>query len=96
MQRSTLTIAAVGALILLAVPPAFARGPGGAGGGPPAFAGPPGGGPPTWQGSNPPGFSRGEKAGWGDYSTPPGWRNTKGKKKGWDGQDVPPGLYKRQ
>ncbi len=52
-----------------------------------------------WQGSDPPGFSRGEKTGWDGYSTPPGWRNTKGKnknkKKGWNSHDVPPGLYQR-
>jgi len=39
----------------------------------PSFAGPRYAGPPTWQGSNPPGFSRGGKAGWRGNSVPPGW-----------------------
>jgi len=82
-----------GAVILstLTATDAFARGGGGMGGGA-GFAGHVGG-PPSWQGSHPPGFSRGVKTGWHGGSVPPGW--SKGKKTGWQSHNVPPGLYGR-
>jgi hypothetical protein len=67
---------------IMAQSAAFARGPGGMGGGPHGFVG-----------GNPPGFSKGMKTGWNGASVPPGW--SKGKKKGWRGASVPPGLYRR-
>src|SRR5437764_1428118 len=95
MQKTRSIIAMTTTLVLIATtaPMAHARGPGGGmGGGPPGFAGP-AGTPPTWQGSNPPGFSQGVKTGWNGASVPPGW--SKDKKKGWNGRGVPPGLYGR-
>ena len=77
--------------VIVGAPFAFARG-GGMGRGSPAFAGP-AGGPPSWHGSNPPGFNQGIKTGWNGGSVPPGW--TRGKKTGWHGHSVPPGLYGR-
>ena len=89
MRKSNVVIVAEVALAfsIIAVPMAFARGPGGHG-----FAGPVGGAP-TWQSSNPPGFSQGVKTGWHGGSVPPGWN--KGKKAGWNGLGAPPGLYGR-
>jgi hypothetical protein len=81
MQRTVLAMIAIASLVA-ATQAALARGPGGFGGG-----------PPQWQGSSPPGFSKGNKTGWNGGSVPPGW--SKGKKKGWNGQTVPPGLYGR-
>ena len=76
-------------LPILAIAATHVSARGGPGGGPPGHAG----GPPTWQGSSPPGFSQGGKTGWNDGSVPPGW--SKGKKKGWRGRNVPPGLSGR-
>jgi hypothetical protein len=42
----------------------------------------------------PPGWSHGNKNGWGDGDTPPGW--SKGNKTGWDGKGYPPGLGKEK
>jgi hypothetical protein len=42
------------------------------------------------EGSVPPGWSHGRKAGWHGSTTPPGW--SKGNKTGWNGKDSPPGL----
>ena len=53
-----------------------------------------GGNPPTWQGSNPPGFnSPGNRTGWGTTTPaqPPGWSNTP-TRPGWGSGSVPPGL----
>ena len=89
-MRSRLILGAVILSTLMATD-AFARGGGGMGGGP-GFASNVGG-PSSWQGSHPPGFSRGLKTGWNGGSVPPGW--SKGKKTGWQGHNVPPGLYGR-
>ena len=89
MPKSYLTIAVAMAISFTMATTVFARG---MGGGPHGFARP-SGGPPIWQGSSPPGFSRGAKTGWHGGSVPPGW--TKGKKKGWNGQSAPSGLYGR-
>jgi hypothetical protein len=43
------------------------------------------------QGSSPPNWDKGQRKGWKDGKTPPGWTNEQGQRKGWDGQDVPPG-----
>ncbi len=48
---------------------------------------------PSWNGTSPPGFSKGGKT-WRS-STPPGWSKGNGKRRGWNDQTVPPGLYKR-
>jgi hypothetical protein len=98
VRKSFIAISAIALAVTISVVPAFARGPGGGhgggiGGGPPAFVGASVNSAPAWRGSNPPGFSRGVKAGWDDESVPPGW--SKGKKKGWKNQTVPPGLYRR-
>lgn len=45
------------------------------------------------KGTQPPGFSHGEKKGWGGAEHPPGWG--KGKKKGWGGQPHPPGFHEK-
>jgi len=54
-----------------------------------------GGNPPTWSGSNPPGFnSPGNRTGWGGTSHPPGWDKAQ-TSPGWTrgtGGTVPPGL----
>jgi len=86
-MRSRFVLAAV-ILSTLMVADAFARGGGGGG-----MGGGNVGGHPSWQGSNPPGLSRGVKTGWNSGSVPPGW--SKGKKTGWKGHNVPPGLYGR-
>ena len=39
--------------------------------------------------SVPPGFTRGNKTGWGEGTTPPGWE--KGNKTGWGENTTPPG-----
>jgi len=93
MHQSILAMTAAVALAfaITTASEAFARGPGGFGGGPdggPGFAGP-GGGAPTWQ--SPPGFSKGRKIGWQGKSMPSGW--SEGNKTGWNGYKVPPGLY---
>jgi hypothetical protein len=95
MHKSILPIAAISlALSVTMAPMAFARSPGGAhGGGRPAFAAASASSAPAWQGSSPPGFSRGLKTGWNGESVPPGW--SKGKKKGWKNLKLPPGLYGR-
>jgi len=92
----TIAIVFAGTIIgvLAAAPAASARPGGGHGtgvGGKPSFAGR-ADGRPVWQGSNPPGFSMGQKSGWND-SVPPGWH--KGRKKGWKNNSVPPGLFRR-
>ena len=54
-----------------------------------------GGTPPTWQGSNPPGFSVGvNRPGWNGGTQPPGWSNAQ-TSPGWGGGTVPPGLRKK-
>jgi len=54
--------------------------------------GPPAGLPPTWQGSNPPGFSVPiDRPGWNGGSQPPGWGSGP-TRPGWNGGTVPPGL----
>jgi hypothetical protein len=99
MGKSLIAIAAIALAFTISVAPAaIARGPGGGhgaghGGGPPAFAAASVNSAPTWQGSSPPGFGRGVKAGWDGGSVPPGW--SKGKKKGWKNLTVPPGLNRR-
>jgi len=40
-------------------------------------------------GGAPPGYSHGDKLGWGSASYPPGF--THGRKRGWHGRRVPPG-----
>ncbi len=88
MPKSLLAMTAAVALVFAVTTSseAFARGPGGFGGGP-GFAGP-GGGGPTWQ--SPPGFRKGHKYGWQGKQQPPGW--SKGTKTGWYPNKVPPGL----
>jgi hypothetical protein len=67
-----------------------AQGKGKGGGG-----GPPGGVPPTWQGSNPPGFGvEVNRPGWNGSNQPPGWSKAQNSQ-GWDGGTVPPGLRKK-
>src|SRR5262249_62264360 len=90
-MRSRLILGAVILSTLMATD-AFARGGGGMGGGP-GFAGN-GGGPSSWQGSHPPGFSRGLKTGWNGGFIPPGGGERK--KKGWQGHKRPPWLVRRQ
>jgi len=66
-----------------------------AGKGPGGVGGPPGGVPPTWQGSNPPGFGvQVNRPGWNGGSQPPGWSNAQ-TSPGWNGGTVPPGLKKK-
>jgi len=88
MRKPNLAVVTATILVLSVMisAPAIARGGGGGMGR--SFAG-----APVWQGSNPPGFSRGMKTGWNGAGVPPGWN--KGKKTGWKGQGVPPGLYGR-
>lgn len=51
-----------------------------------------GGNPPTWQGTNPPGFSSpGNRTGWGENTQPPGWGKAQNNP-GWGGGGIPPGL----
>jgi hypothetical protein len=90
-MRTFCFVAAFG-FVLIVAPTASARG-GGGGGNAGGLHGPTGAAP-TWQGSNPPGFSQGAKTGWRGGSVPFGW--SKGKKTGWNGRGVPPGLYRRQ
>jgi hypothetical protein len=67
---------------------AMAQGKGGGGG-------PPGGVPPTWQGSNPPGFGvEVDRPGWNGNTQPPGWSKAQSSP-GWNGGSVPPGLGKK-
>jgi len=84
-MRSRLILGAAIFLTLMATD-AFARGGGGGG------MGGMGGGA-KFAGSNPPGFSHGQKTGWKGSSVPPGC--SKGKKTGWQSHNVPPGLYGR-
>jgi hypothetical protein len=78
MQKLVLGAALIAAFSW-AVSPADAQGRRGIGG-------PPGGTPPTWQGSNPPGFSvEVDRPGWSRSQSAPGW----------NGSDLPPGLAKQ-
>lgn len=55
----------------------------------------PGGVPPSWNGSNPPGFGvQVNRPGWGSATQPPGWSHTQNSP-GWGGNGVPPGLYRQ-
>jgi len=62
------------------------------------IGGPPGGTPPTWQGSNPPGFGvEVDRPGWNrgtDPTQPPGWSHSQSAP-GWNGSGLPPGLAKQ-
>jgi hypothetical protein len=93
MHRSLLVMVAATGLSLALVSAVAAQGRGmGHGGGGAAFGA---ANPPTWQGSNPPGFSRGKKVGWHGAGVPPGWAKAQKKAKGWRGGSVPPGLQGR-
>jgi hypothetical protein len=51
------------------------------------------GGSPGFQGNSmPPNWDKGERKGWKESDTPPGWTNEQGQRKGWNGQNVPPGF----
>lgn len=83
MRKSILAAAAIAALALSPSLPAFAKGHGGgsAGGHTSHFA-------------RPPGFSHGNKVGWGKGHVPPGWSH--GRKVGWGKGHVPPGLARNE
>jgi hypothetical protein len=57
-----------------------------------------GGGPPTSLGSSPPDFSSpGNRTGWGEGTTPPGWsKGPEEGRPGWGGSTMPPGWAKKQ
>ena len=90
--------AAVAVAVLVIGASVQAKGPKGGGheAGPAHSANDPHGiGSNTWD--TPPGWSKGEKDGWGDSTTPPGWdSNTTGQEHGWDTKTLPPGIEKRQ
>jgi hypothetical protein len=51
------------------------------------------GGSPSLQGNSTlPSWDKGERKGWKEGETPPGWTNEQGQRKGWNGQNVPPGF----
>jgi hypothetical protein len=41
---------------------------------------------------NTPNWDKGERKGWKESDTPPGWTNEQAQRKGWNGQNVPPGF----
>jgi hypothetical protein len=51
------------------------------------------GGSPGVQGNSTlPNWDKGERKGWKESDTPPGWTNEQGQRKGWNGQNVPPAF----
>jgi hypothetical protein len=87
-MKKLLMVAASIAALTVASELAMAQGKGKGGAG-----GPPGGVPPTWQGTNPPGFGvEVNRPGWNSGSQPPGWDNAQ-TRPGWSSSGgVPPGL----
>jgi hypothetical protein len=39
-----------------------------------------------------PNWDKGERKGWKESDTPPGWTNEQGQRRGWNGLNVPPGF----
>jgi hypothetical protein len=82
-MQKVLTIAVAALVLAVGTSGALAQGKGKSGGSPPGLQG---------NSNTLPNWDKGERKGWKESETPPGWTNEQAQRKGWNGQNVPPGF----